>query len=206
MGALFRGKMCSQLRAAHGRGRLDLGPEPVDPQGLSILLDGLQRRDWVIYAKRPFGGAEHVVRYLGRYTHRIGISNQRLVSLQHAEVTFRTKNGNAITLGAQDFLGRFIQHVLPPGFVKIRHYGLMAPSHATTRLGVARALLDSSPSSARNERPAPSPSLDAMLPWQELLRQLTGIDLRRCPACGAIAVVRRPLDVHALARAPPEAA
>ncbi len=208
MGALFRGKMCSKLRDAHARGRLDLGPEPVDPEGLSILLDGLQRRDWVLYAKRPFGGAEHVVRYLGRYTHRIGISNQRLVSLHNGEVTFRTKNGKAITLGAQDFLGRFLQHVLPPGFVKIRHYGLMAPSHATTRLSVARTLLDSSRRRTRDQGSPPSlgGSTDAALPWQELLRQLTGIDVRRCPACGAIAVVRRPLDMHALARAPPEAA
>jgi len=210
MGALFRGKMCSKLRDAHRRGRLDLGPEPLDPEGLSILLDGLLRRDWVVYAKRPFGGAEHVVRYLGRYTHRIGISNHRLVSLQHGEVTFRTKNGKAITLGAQEFLARFIQHVLPPGFVKIRHYGLMAPSHATTRLRVARTLLNSSRRPTRDQGPPPPPSLyglvDAALPWQELVHRLTGIDLRRCLACGAIAIVRRPLVVHALARAPPEAA
>ena len=72
MGALFRGKMCAKLRDAQGRGQLDVGPEPVDPEGFSILLEQLQRHDWVVYAKRPFGGAEQVVRYLGRYTHRIG--------------------------------------------------------------------------------------------------------------------------------------
>jgi hypothetical protein len=209
MRALFRGKMCAKLRDAYDRGRLHLGPEAVDPEAMEILLDRLQRQDWVVYAKRPFGGAEHVVRYLGRYTHRIGISNQRLVSLQDGKVTFRTKNGKAITLDAQDFLARFLQHVLPPGFVKIRHYGLMAPSHATTKLVVARALLNSSRSNAPGEEPALSNRgpADATLPWQELLHQLTGIDVRRCPACGELAVVRRPLDAaHALARAPPEVA
>jgi hypothetical protein len=91
------------------------------------------------------------VRYLGRYTHRIGISNQRLVSLQDGKVTFRTKSGKAITLDAQDFLARFLQHVLPPGFVKIRHYGLVAPSNATTKLVMARALLSSSRSGRHAE-------------------------------------------------------
>jgi hypothetical protein len=208
MGALFRGKMCAKLREAHGRGHLDVGPEPVDPEGFSILLDRLQRRDWVVYAKRPFGGAEQVVRYLGRYTHRIGISNHRIVSLHQGKVTFRTKSGKAITLDAQDFLARFIQHVLPPRFVKIRHYGLMASSHATTKLEVARGLLNASPKVVPDGPSVPlSGTPDAALPWHELLHQLTGIDLRRCPACGAIAVVRRPLDdPHTLARAPPEAA
>jgi Putative transposase/Transposase zinc-binding domain len=205
MGALFRGKMCAKLRDAHDRGKLDLGPEPVDPKAMGILLDRLQRQDWVVYAKRPFGGAEHVVRYLGRYTHRIGISNQRLVSLQDGKVTFRTKNGKAITLDAQDFLARFLQHVLPPGFVKIRHYGLVAPSNATTKLVVARALL----SSSRPGRPAEvsPPAVDAALPWQELLHKLTRIDVRRCLACGALAVERRALHAPpARARAPPRAA
>jgi hypothetical protein len=209
MRALFRGKMCAKLRDAYDRGRLHLGPEPVDPEAMEILLDRLQRQDWVVYAKRPFGGAEHVVRYLGRYTHRIGISNQRLVSLQDGKVTFRTKNGKAITLDAQDFLARFLQHVLPPGFVKIRHYGLMAPSNATTKLVVARALLNASASNTLGRSPAPSlgAPAHATLSWQELLLQLTGIDVRRCPACGQFAVVRRPLDAPpALARAPPKVA
>jgi len=209
MGALFRGKMCAKLRDAHDRGRLDLGPDPVDPEGISILLGRLQRCSWVVYAKRPFGGAEHVIRYLGRYTHRIGISNQRLVSLQEGQVTFRTKDGKAITLGAQDFLARFIQQVLPPGFVKIRHYGLMAPSNATTKLALARALLNPTRTNAPGESSAPSTSgpVDAAQPWQQLLHELTGIDVRRCPACGELAVVRRPLNAPMpLARAPPEAA
>ena len=124
-------------------------------------------------------------------------------------MTFRTKDGKAITLGAQDFLARFIQQVLPPGFVKIRHYGLMAPSNATTKLALARALLNPTRTNAPGESSAPSTSgpVDAAQPWQQLLHELTGIDVRRCPACGELAVVRRPLNAPMpLARAPPEAA
>jgi hypothetical protein len=203
MGALFRGKMLSKIRRAYDRGRLDLGPEPFGPHAFHAMLDPLHRTDWVVYAKRPFGGVEQVVRYLGRYTHRIGISNRRLVSLADGKVTFRTKNGKSVTLDADEFLTRFVQHVLPTGFVKIRHYGLMAPRHATTTLERARRLLDRSPQRSQPDWPpaaAPAPDLH----WRELLRELTGIDLRRCPACGAMAVVRRPLDLQA--RAPPEAA
>jgi hypothetical protein len=203
MGALFRGKMLAELRRAHERGRLDLGPEPVDPDGFDALVDRLYRTDWVIYAKRPFGGAEQVVRYLGRYTHRIGISNQRIVSLQGGQVTFRTKNGKSITLPAQEFLGRFVQHVLPTRFVKIRHYGLLAPSHARTRLETARRILDARSQRANDNASPRLPPALADLGWRELLVQLTGLDLRRCPACGQDAVVRRPLPQP---RAPPEAA
>jgi hypothetical protein len=95
----------------------------------------------VVYAKRPFGGAEQVIRYLGRYTHRVGLSNQRLVSMNDDGVTFRTKNGDTVTVPPQVFLRRFLQHVLPDGFVKIRHYGLMASTNATTKLQTARELL-----------------------------------------------------------------
>ena len=204
IGALFRGKLLAYLRDAYEHGRLDLGPAEADPGAFAALLDRLYRTDWVVYAKRPFGGAEQVVRYLGRYTHRIGISNHRLVSLKKGEVTFRTKNGKTLTLSAHEFLERFVQHVLPSGFVKIRHYGLMAPSHATTTLETARQLLIRSPRRDLHAQApiAPVPAPD--LPWRLLLRDLTGVDLGRCPACGAMAVVRRPLETHA--RAPPEAA
>ena len=204
MGALFRGKMLAKIRLAHAEQRLDLGPPPNDPQGVTNLLDALHRKDWVVYAKRPFGGAEQVVRYLGRYTHRIGISNHRLVSLEAGEVTFRTKDGKRKTLSAEEFLARFVQHVLPPGFVKIRHYGLMAPSHVATRLATARRLLGERPRT--NLDPSlPLPAQDpAELSWQALVLRLTGIDATRCRACGAMAVVRRPLGPDA--RAPPVAA
>ena len=200
MGALFRGKMLSKLRHALQRGRLDLGG--LSPEAVRARLDGLQQVDWVVYAKRPFGGAHHVVRYLGRYTHRAGISNHRLVSLEDEKVTFRTKNGKTLTLHPVEFLDRFVQHVLPPRFVRIRHVGLMAPGNVTRRLDKARKLL--TPRRVAGDGAAPQPEPLDVLDWRQLFARLTGIDLRRCRACGAMAVERRPLPERA--RAPPEAA
>ena len=125
MGALFRGKMLAALERAHARARIDLG---------GADTEALRHKPWIVYAKRPFGGPEQVVRYLGRYTHRVGISNQRLVSMDERGVTFRTKDGKTTAVPGPELLARFVQHVLPPRFVKIRHYGLHSASHATTRL------------------------------------------------------------------------
>jgi hypothetical protein len=206
MGALFRNKMLAKLKLARAHGRLELGPAPLDPEAFPRLLDRLYHLDWVVYAKRPFGGPEQVVRYLGRYTHRIGISNHRLVSLDQNGVTFRTKNGKSITLSPQDFLRRFVQHVLPDGFVKIRHYGLLAPGNVNTKLKAAAALLPSQPSSDGTAPPAElgQPPLQETSDFRALLLELTGIDLTRCSVCGSRAVERRPLP--SLARAPPDAA
>lgn len=119
-------------------------------------------------------------------------------------MTFRTKDGKSISLPAHEFLARFMSHVLPAGFVKIRHYGLMASSHATTTLEAARQLLNHARgTNSHHDTPAP-PVAGTDLAWRELLRELTGVDVRRCPACGAMAVLRQPLA--ALARAPPQAA
>jgi hypothetical protein len=159
---------------------------------LDRLRDAL-RSNWVVYAKAPFGGAENVYRYLGRYTHRVGISNARILSMDEPGVTFATKDGRTITLDGIEFLRRFLQHVLPKGFTKIRHYGLLAPCHATTTLERARALL----------RPAtavllPKTTLipDGVSPqsWIECLLALTGIDATQCPRCPTGRVVRRPFD------------
>lgn len=139
-----------------------------------------------------------MIRYLGRYTHRVGISNQRLVSMDERGVTFRTKDGKTRTLSADAFLGRFLSHVLPNGFVKIRHYGLMSASHATTRLETARTLLTASPVSDEAPSEIAGASTSCALELEP-----AGEDFRGCPACGALALVRRPLPD---ARAPPVAA
>ena len=201
MGALFRGKLLSRLRRHQQRGRLDLGS--LSPAQLVCVLDRLQRARWIVYAKRPFGGAEHVVRYLGRYTHRTGISNQRLVSLERDLVTFRTKDGKSLALPATEFLARFVSHVLPAGFVRIRHYGLMAPSNVTGRLKLARQRLLAARRRIASDLAPDADPLET-LAWRELLMRLTGIDLQRCATCGALAVVRRPLTEQP--RAPPVAA
>jgi len=114
MGALFRGKMLAALEHAHARGHLDLG---------DVDLRTVRSKSWIVYAKRPFGGPEQVIRYLGRYTHRVGISNQRLVSMDERGVTFRTKDGNVVTVAGREMLARFVQHVLPPRFVHPRPRG-----------------------------------------------------------------------------------
>ncbi|MBK7580066.1 MAG: IS91 family transposase [Myxococcales bacterium] len=206
LGALFRGKFLAALRRAHRAGELRLPdePGPRDPQAFDRLLVTLRAKSWVVYAKRPFGGAEQVVRYLGRYTHRVGISNRRLVSLDQSGVTFRTKSGKSVTVEPVEFLSRFVEHVLPPRFVKIRHYGLLAPAHVAISLAAARCAL-SRPKCETTPSLRSAAPVDLRKPrqrddWQSLLLELTGIDVGVCRACGARAVERRPLH---LARAPP---
>ena len=188
---LFRGKLLASLDAAYRAGRLDLpgACEPLaDPRTFARLRDKLYKTEWVSYAKEPFAGPEQVFRYLGRYTHRVGVSNQRLLDLTDQGVLFRTRGDATALLPPDQFIGRFLQHVLPPRFVKIRHYGLHAPANATTRLETARRLLEA-------ERPAPAadatipatPAADPAAPpadWREILRRLTGIDPTRCRFCG----------------------
>ena len=192
MGALFRGKMLAALDRAHARGHIDLG---------GVDVRALRSKSWIVYAKRPFGGPEQVIRYLGRYTHRVGISNQRLVSIDERGVTFRTKDGNAITVTGHEMLARFVQHVLPPRFVKIRHYGLHASSHAKTRLEIARTRI--APAVAPPECVARTDA--EIADWRELLLRLSGLDARVCPACQQPALVRVALPPPRC-RAPPEAA
>jgi len=134
---LYRGKFLAGLRARYDRGELTFGPQCAelhDPAAFSRLLEHLRSIEWVVYAKRPFGGPGQVVRYLGRYTHRVAISNARLLEYTDGQVTFTTKDGGNETVSAETFISRFLRHVLPKGFVKIRHYGLMSASHATTTL------------------------------------------------------------------------
>jgi hypothetical protein len=193
MGALLRGKMMEALRRLHARGIFAHHDDFRDPQGFDRLMARLAKTKWLVYAKKPFRRADHVLAYLGRYTHRVGISNSRLVEVSEHEVTFRTKNAKTVTLDPVEFLSRFVQHVLPPGFKKIRHCGLYASSSVNDALERAHTILDSS-------RAATTPSNDnAALDWPARLRALTGRDVTRCPRCNA------PLDRVALppARAPP---
>jgi hypothetical protein len=194
MGALFRGKMLAALERAHARGIVDLG---------DIDLSALRRKAWVVYAKRPFGGPEPVIRYLGRYTHRVGISNSRFIAMDDRGVTFRTKDGKSVTLPGPELLARFVQHVLPSHFVKIRHYGLHSASHATTRLELARRRL--APQTTRPPRES-SPRREQTRDWRELLLLVSGIDVRLCPICHRPAMARMALPDADRSRAPPEAA
>jgi len=197
MSALFRGIFIDGLRRA-----VEAGDVRLDGVNLKELLESLYETKWVVYAKRPFGGPQQVFQYLGRYTHRVGISNQRLISLDERGVTFYTKNGRTATLLPNEFIRRFLLHVLPPGFVKIRHYGLWSASLATTRLELARRLLGADAPPAPPNPAPPDPLVDE-LDWQKRLLLLVGIDVTRCPRCNVGRMVRQPLDATA-ADEPPQ--
>jgi hypothetical protein len=207
MGKLFRGKMLDALRRAVKRGRLRIA----DPRAFTATVARLYDKNWVVYCKRPFGGPEQVIRYLGQYTHRIAISNQRLVAMDERGVTFRTKNGKKVTVDGVTFLRRWLAHVLPPGFVKIRHHGLLSAAHATTRLELARKLLlkrSMAPCEAPETPTPPGEDADRRVAsarsWREIVELLTGVDLGACPRCGSRALERDPLPRWTFEpRAPP---
>ena len=116
-------------------------------------MQRLTAKSWLVYAKRPFNHVEHVIKYLGHYTHRVGIANGRLVEVSDRAVTFRTKNGATATLHPVEFLRRFVQHVLPDRFKKIRHTGLYAGANVGNKLICAAALCASDPMKARSSTP-----------------------------------------------------
>jgi hypothetical protein len=160
---LFRRRFLEALTAAHGRGQLQFYGEfaPLtDAAAFATWLAPLRECEWVVYAKRPFAGPEAVLAYLSRYTHRVAISNSRLVALDERGVTFRWKDYRAegrtrhktMTLTAAEFMRRFLLHVLPSGFHRIRHYGLLANAHRQSNVATARALLQGP---ARQVHPEP---------------------------------------------------
>jgi hypothetical protein len=154
----------------------------------------------VVYAKRPFGGPEQVFRYLGRYTHRVAISNRRLVSRDDQAVVFRTRGDATASVSPTEFIGRFLLHILPNRFVKIRHFGLMASGNVSTKLERARALL---PATATTEHASleghdggttgAAPDIDPTLPLPALLLALKDIDVMLCPRCQQRTIVRERL-------------
>jgi len=177
---VFRGKFLDGLQRAFRQGKLELYgrlAELASPEAFRRLLAECYRRRWVVYAKPPFGGPEQVLKYLARYTHRVAISNSRLISLEDGRVTFRWKNyadGNrqqTMTLSAVEFLRRFMLHRLPSHFVRIRHYGLLANRHRAKKLARCRQLLDQPVCESPAEPPANEPILQDPLP-------------HACPVCG----------------------
>jgi hypothetical protein len=147
---VFRGKFLALVRQAHTAGQWNWHGEltPLaQPGAFAAWLHEQYRRDWVVYAKPPFGGPEQVLKYLARYTHRVALSNRRLQALAGDQVTFTAKDYAAggrprvVHLLVDEFLRRWVQQVLPRGFVKIRHYGLLANRGRTERLTLCRALL-----------------------------------------------------------------
>jgi hypothetical protein len=173
---VFKGKLLERLEQA-----LFTGSAPLGETLARRLLRQAAAKAWVVYSKAPLAGPQQVLRYLGRYTHRIAIGNERLLALQDGRVTFRYRDrrrGNVareLTLDASDFVQRFLQHVLPPRFVRVRHFGLQANRWRTQLVTRAARLLGS-----------PQPPISSPTPresWQHLLLRLTGFDPSRCPYC-----------------------
>ena len=207
LGALFRGKFLARLQQLYDKRALRLvgaAARFADPKTFARLRRKLYTTRWHVYIKPPFGGPEEFFRYVGRYTHRVGLSNARILLVDDTRVVFRTRGDATATLTHDHFLRRFLLHVLPDGFTKIRHYGLFAPGAARDKLALARARLA--------EECVAAPTRDASAPkdFRELLLALTGVDLRLCPSCGVGLLVRRALDptvdLPPLARGPPRAA
>jgi hypothetical protein len=212
---LFRGRFLAALTELHARAELVLAggaASLADRAAFARLRDALYKKDWVVYAKAPFGGPAALLRYLGQYTHRVAISNHRLLVVADHEVVFRTRGRQVCRLEPLEFIRRFLQHVLPRGFVKIRHYGLLAAGNINTKLAAARAALEASAAAdgaTPSAQPDSDPRPDAEPPsWRDLFRELTGIDLRRCPLCARplVHLPLPPLPSLARERAPPSAA
>ncbi len=201
---LFRRLFLEGLAKAHAAGKLaffgDLAPL-ADAARFRAHLAPLRRAEWVVYAKRPFGGPAAVLAYLARYTHRVAISNSRLLALDDRGVTFRWKDYRArgggetwikaMTLSADEFLRRFLLHILPAGFHRIRHYGLLASGRRATNLAQVRALLG----------PSAPPPPDPAAPG-EAAPEKTEVSDPPCPCCGGrmrvietFTASRRPLTV-----------
>jgi hypothetical protein len=184
----FRTLFLQYLERAYRDGELQFFGElrrSKEPANFALFLGRMRRSEWVVYAKPPFGGPERVLDYLGRYTHRVAISNQRLKALQGDQVTFAYKDyrqpdrPKAMMLSATEFLRRLLLHVLPDGFQRIRYYGFLANRQRSDALALCRELLNS-----------PAPASPERLFYPERLKQLTGKDVLRCPICKIGQMVR----------------
>jgi hypothetical protein len=195
---VFRGKFVAALQRAFQDGKVsfhgDLRPL-TQPKTFAAWLRPLFRKDWVVYAKPPFGGPEHVLRYLGRYTHRVAISNHRLISFADQKVTFRWRDSahkneqRRMTLSLDEFLRRFLLHLLPDGFVRIRNFGFLANRKRATNLPLCFQLLGA----------AATPPTE-----QDKSGAGNASDLWLCPKCaGPMVVVERLTAAEMQLRSPP---
>jgi hypothetical protein len=184
---LFRRLFLTMLTAAHAAGRLQFFGEHArlaDCNAFAEYLEPLRKTEWVVYAKQPFGGPEQVLQYLSRYTHRVAISNHRLVSCDETGITFKWKDYRiegpdrykTMTLHTHEFIRRFLLHVLPKGFHRIRHYGLLASANRAANIAHARELLAMPSRPKEPETPEVAPDGPRMLPHP-------------CPCCGGRMII-----------------
>jgi hypothetical protein len=198
---LFRRLLLERLRAAHLAGHLKFfggHAALADAQAFAAYLVPLRRAEWVVYAKRPFGGPQAVLAYLSRYTHRVAIANSRLIACDRANVTFRWKDYRAdgrqkvMTLATGEFIRRFLIHVLPQGFHRIRHYGLFASATRADNIARARRLLDV---------PAAQPEAG-----DTNCAEATELLAQPCPCCGGRMIIIERFQRGASPRTRPAAA
>ena len=192
---VFRGKFIHYLRKAFLTDHLVFPGQAasLDPEeGFRGLIQQLWSKEWVVYSKQPFADPEQVLDYLGRYTHRVAIANHRIKQVENGDVTFsyrdRKNGGNlkAMTLRAEEFIGRFLLHVLPESYMRIRHFGFLANRRKEQDLGRCRELLGGC-------RQVPQSMGVSGANTKELMLQLTGLDLTKCPGCprGSMVVVEQ---------------
>jgi hypothetical protein len=184
MSSLFRGKFLDHLKKSFDDEDL-IFPGGIahlkDPRIFEVFRRQFYHKKWVVYCKPPFDGAEGVLQYLGRYTHRIAISNNRILTLQDGEVSFRWRDYSdgdrqkTMTVTAHEFIRRFLLHVLPHRYVRIRHFGLLSNRNRKDDISVCRMLLDSGKTTTREK--------DKQETWQEQLLRICGIDVTTCPVC-----------------------
>ena len=181
---LFKNKFLDYLKKCYQSGELaffDSMGHLRQPKAFQRFTRPFYQKKWVVYSKPPFNGAEGVLNYLSRYTHRIAISNERILKLEEGMVSFRWRDYSdgdkekIMTVAAEEFIRRFLLHVLPAGFVKIRHYGLLANRNRKNNIALARILLDCCPTDTQDK------NLPAT--WQEYMLQVSGVDVTQCPSC-----------------------
>jgi len=189
--AFYRGKLCFFGETESLR----------DAIAFAACLVSQDNREWVVYSKPPFGGPDQVLEYLGRYTHRVALSNDRILDVSNGEVAFQWKDyrhkykrkSRAMTLAADEFIRRFLIHTLPPGFPRIRHFGFLANRHRSGKLTLCRQLLTT--------------AVAALLPGTEQCRQieqaLVSPQPVRCPGCGGAMIRLGPVPAHLWPHHPP---
>jgi hypothetical protein len=192
LSSLFRGKFLDGLKKACEAGELRFPSqieELKEAPAFKKFLTDLYHQKWVVYCKPPLKNPQKVMDYLGRYTHRVALSNDRLVKMEGNQVTFRWRDSSdnnkikLITLKALEFIRRFLLHVLPGQFVKIRYYGILSHRSRKTKLSRCKKLLGVVILEESKEVPKE--------PWQDLLTRITGINPRICPHCGKGKMVQR---------------
>ena len=179
----FRKRYLNKLQKIYGQEKLCFTGRAsafADKQIFMQMIKALQDTSWITYSKQPFGGPEQVLEYLGRYTHRVAITNNRILSIEDGRVTFNYRDRSdenkvkELTVRAKEFIRRYLLHILPPGFMKIRYYGFLAHANKKVSIALLRQLIN--PDAEITER--------LIETVEEMMLRLTGVDVSLCPECG----------------------